>query len=168
MEQNKFLTVFAVYDDDTQAILKEYQDSVINATYSGTQTMNIPFHVTLGSFPIEHEKELIDRIKLACNENFEFDINLSRVGHFNNKVLFIEPEYTEQLMNLHALFDNNYPYGFPYHAHTTIFCGEEQQVIKAKAILTELFESRQAKIVGIQMGEFFPTRMIVARDLQKH
>lgn len=168
MEQNKFLTVFAVYDDDTQAILKEYQDSVINATYSGTQTMNIPFHVTLGSFPVEHEKELIDRIKLACNENFEFDINLSRVGHFNNKVLFIEPEYTEQLMNLHALFDNNYPYGFPYHAHTTIFCGEEQQVIKAKAILTELFESRQAKIVGIQMGEFFPTRMIVARDLQKH
>ena len=168
MEQNKFLTVFAVYDDDTQAILKKYQDSVINATYSGTQTMNIPFHVTLGSFPVEHEKELIDRIKLACNENFEFDINLSRVGHFNNKVLFIEPEYTEQLMNLHALFDNNYPYGFPYHAHTTIFCGEEQQVIKAKAILTELFESRQAKIVGIQMGEFFPTRMIVARDLQKH
>lgn len=168
MEQNKFLTVFAVYDDDTQIILKEYQDSVINATYSGTQTMNIPFHVTLGSFPVEHEKELIDRIKLVCNENFEFDINLSRVGHFNNKVLFIEPEYTEQLMNLHALFDNNYPYGFPYHAHTTIFCGEEQQVIKAKAILTELFESRQAKIVGIQMGEFFPTRMIVARDLQKH
>lgn len=168
MEQNKFLTVFAVYDDETQAILKEYQDSVINATYSGTQTMNIPFHVTLGSFPVEHEKELKDRIKLACNENFEFDINLSRVGHFDNKVLFIEPEYTEQLMNLHALFDNNYPYGFPYHAHTTIFCGEEQQVIKAKAILTELFESRQAKIVGIQMGEFFPTRMIVARDLQKH
>ena len=168
MEQNKFLTVFAVYDDETQAILKKYQDSVINATYSGTQTMNIPFHVTLGSFPVECEKELIDRIKLACNENFEFDINFSHVGHFNNKVLFIEPEYTEQLMNLHALFDNNYPYGFPYHAHTTIFCGEEQQVIKAKAILTELFESRQAKIVGIQMGEFFPTRMIVARDLQKH
>lgn len=167
MEQNKFLTVFAVYDEETQAILKEYQDSVINATYSGTQTMNIPFHITLGSFQVEHEKELIDRIKLACSENFEFDINLSRVGHFNNKVLFIEPEYTEQLMNLHALFDNNYPYGFPYHAHTTIFCGEEQQVIKAKVILTELFESRQAKIVGIQMGEFFPTRMIVVRDLQK-
>ena len=97
----------------------------------------------------------------------QFDITLNKVNHFNNKVLFIEPEVNENLRKLHNLFDNNYADGFPWHAHATIFCGDENQVIDAKNLLMKSFNPIKAKIVGIQMGEFFPTRMILQDELCK-
>lgn len=162
MTQDKFLTVFAVFDDATQRKLKSYQDSVLSLGYSGTQTMDIPFHISLGSFKIEYEQELKTKIKKICSQKNEFEINLIKVSHFGNKVLFIEPESSTKLVELHRLFDGNFADGFPWHAHTTIFCGKEEQVVEAKGYLNNIFDPISAKITGIQMGEFFPTRMIIA------
>lgn len=167
MKKDKFLTVFAVFDDDTQQILKKYQDSILDLGYTGTQTMDIPFHISLGSYPISCEKELIERIKSVCESNSQFDIKLDKVNHFNNKVLFLQPEENVFLRKLHELFDNNYADGFPWHAHATIFCGNESDVQQAKEILTKNFQPLKTNIVSIQMGEFFPTRMIVSKDLCK-
>lgn len=167
MKQEKFLTVFAVFDDDTQQKLKALQDRVLSLGHAGTQTMGIPFHVSLGSFPVEKERELIARIKDACSQNSGFEINLVKVNHFNNRVLFIEPEENKKLRCLHELFDGNYADGFPWHAHATIFCGSEQQVTEAKDCLNEIFNPLTAKIIGIQMGEFFPTRMITEEKFGK-
>lgn len=167
MIQEKFLTVFAVFDDDTQQKLKALQDSVLSLGHKGTQTMGIPFHISLGSFKIEDERELIARIKEVCAQHFEFNINLDKVNHFNNRVLFIEPSENKNLRSLHELFDNNFADGFPWHAHATIFCGSEEQVMEAKQCLNDSFKPIKAKIVGIQMGEFFPTRMIIKQKLCK-
>ena len=167
MKQNKFLTVFAVFDSMTQRKLKILQDEIISLGYSGTQTMDIPFHISLGSFNVECEQELKAKIKEVCSQKYEFEINLTKVNHFGNKVLFIEPENNLKLIELHSLFDGNYADGFPWHAHTTIFCGEEKQVITAKECLNNIFQPINAKITGIQMGEFFPTRMIIAEKLCK-
>lgn len=167
MKQDKFLTVFAVFDEATQQKLKAFQDKVLSLGYPGTQTMGIPFHVSLGSFKVEDERELIARIKEACSQNNEFEIDLSKVNDFNNRVLFIEPKENIMLRRLHDLFDNNFADGFPWHAHATIFCGSEQQVIGAKACLNDIFKPIRAKITGIQMGEFFPTRMIIQEKLCK-
>ena len=167
MKQEKFLTVFAVFDDDTQQRLQALQDKVLSLGYAGTQTMGIPFHISLGSFQVEDEQELIARIKEVCSQHCEFDINLNSVSHFNNLVLFIEPSVNNNLRSLHELFDNNFADGFPWHAHATIFCGSEQQVIEAKQCLNDIFVPTKATIVGIQMGEFFPTRMIIEEKLCK-
>ena len=167
MKQDKFLTVFAVFDDATQRKLKALQDRVLSLGYSGTQTMDIPFHISLGSFKVENEQELKARIKEVCSQKREFEINLNIVNHFNNKVLFIEPKENAELRCLHDLFDNNVADGFPWHAHATIFCGSEEQVIKAKECLYGVFKPIKAKITAIQMGEFFPTRMIIAEKLCK-
>ena len=129
--------------------------------------MDIPFHISLGSFNVEHEQKLIAKIKEICSQKHEFEINLNKVNHFDNRVLFIEPEYNLKLLELHTLFDGNFADEFPWHAHTTIFCGEEEQVIKAKERLINIFQPVRAKITGIQMGEFFPTKMIIAEKLCK-
>ena len=165
MKQDKFLTVFAVFDDTTQRKLKAFQDRVLSLGYFGTQTMDIPFHISLGSFKVECEQELKSKIKEICSQKYEFEINLNKVNHFGNKVLFIEPEYNLKLVELHSLFDGNFADGYPWHAHTTIFCGEEEQVIEAKECLNSIFKPLTAKITGIYMGEFFPTRMIIAEKL---
>ncbi len=167
MKQNKFLTVFAVFDDATQQKLKAFQDRVLSLGYPGTQTMDIPFHISLGSFKVEDEQELKAKIKEVCSQKDGFEINLNKVNHFNNRVLFIEPEENIQLRCLHNLFDNNFADGFPWHAHATIFCGNEEQVIEAKKCLKDIFKPVKAKITGIQMGEFFPTRMITEEKFCK-
>lgn len=165
MKQNKFLTVFAVFDDITQRKLKEFQDKVLSLGYPGTQTMGIPFHISLGSFKVKDEHELKARIKEACSQLSEFEINLIKINNFDNRVLFIEPEDNIELRSLHDKFDGNFADGFPWHAHATIFCGDEEQVIAANKCLTDIFEPIKARITGIQMGEFFPTRMIIAEKL---
>ena len=165
MKQDKFLTVFAVLDSITQQKLKTLQDEVISLGYSGTQTMDIPFHISLGSFKVEYEQELIAKIKNTCSQMHEFEINLNKVNHFGNKVLFIEPEDNLKLYELHSLFDGNFADGFPWHAHTTIFCGKEEQVREATECLNNIFKPATAKITSIQMGEFFPTRMIITEKL---
>ena len=167
MKQDKFLTVFAVFDDATQRKLKTFQDRVLRLGYLGTQTMDIPFHISLGSFKVEDEQELIAKIKEVCSQEYRFEINLSKVNHFNNRVLFIEPEENIQLRCLHDLFDGNFADGFPWHAHVTIFCGSEEQVIETKQCLNDIFKPVKAKITGIQMGEFFPTRMIIEEKFCK-
>ena len=165
MKQDKFLSVFAVFDSNTQKILQSFQDEVCNLGYVGTQTMGIPFHISLGSFNIEEEQELKARIKAVCAQKHEFAINLIKVNHFNHRVLFIEPEESIELKGLHDLFDSNYADGFPWHAHATIFCGSEEQVIKSKEHMNDIFKPFKAKITEIQMGEFFPTRMIIEEKL---
>ena len=167
MKQSKFLTVFAVFDNETQLKLKDFQDKVLALGYPGTQTMGIPFHISLGSFEVEEEDKLKARIKEVCSQNCSFEINLKEVNHFNNRVLFIEPEVNSSLRRLHELFDGNYADGFPWHAHATILCGDEEHVIKAKEFLNGIFSPLKARITGIQMGEFFPTRMIIKEELCK-
>lgn len=167
MKKDKFLTVFAVFDDETQAKLKTLQLNVLSLGYKGTQTMDIPFHISLGSFSVECESELKERIKEICQKTAKFDILLNKVNHFNSRVLFIEPENSDNLNKLHNLFDNNYADGFSWHAHATIFCGEESEVLEAKKMLFKNFSPINAKIVKLTMGEFFPTRMIVEAELEK-
>ena len=135
MKQDKFLTVFAVFDETTQSKLKDFQDSVLSLGYSGTQTMDIPFHISLGSFRVEYEQELKTKIKTICSQKYEFQINLNKVNHFENKVLYIEPENNTKLVELHNLFAGNFADGFPWHAHTTIFCGKEEQVKEALKLM---------------------------------
>lgn len=129
--------------------------------------MDIPFHVTLGSFKVEDEQKLKVKIKEVCSQTYEIEINLNKVNHFNNRVLFIEPEENKKLRDLHDLFDGNFTDGFPWHAHTTIFCGAEEQVIKAKERLNDIFSPIKSMITGIQMGEFFPARMLIQEKLCK-
>ena len=161
----KFLTVFAVFDLQTQSKLKLWQDAVLKKGNCGTQTMDIPFHISLGSFPIECEQELILRIKDICSKKNKFKINLQKVNKFGNSVLFVQPENSEELFYLHSLFDNNYPNGFEWHAHATIFCGEDEEVLLAENVLNGQFEPFTATVTSIAMGEFFPTRMIIDETL---
>ena len=167
MKKEKFLTVFAVFDNETQIKLKHLQDEIFKLGYKGSQTMGIPFHITLGSFPLECESELINRIKETCSKNTQFDITLDKINNFGNAVLFAEPVINESLLNLHNIFNNNYADGLPYHPHATIFCGTEEEFMNAKDLLSKIFQPIHAKIVGIQMGEFFPTRMIIEEELCK-
>ena len=82
--------------------------------------------------------------------------------------MFAEPVVNNELEKLHLQFDSNYANGFDWHAHATLFIDERQDVVdKVKAFAIENFKPIKARIVGVQLGEFFPTRKIMEKDLIK-
>lgn len=168
MASEKFLTVYAVFDDDTQHILYQLQRLILkNNSSKGIQTMDIPFHISLGSFPTSEELMLKNRLCDICASTKSFNIQLNGINHFDNRVVFAEPETNTELIKLHEQFDNNYANGFPWHAHATLFMDNcEDNVNKALMIAAENFTPIQAKIVGLQLGEFFPTRIIESKKFK--
>ncbi|MBD5390627.1 2'-5' RNA ligase family protein [bacterium] len=159
MKKEKFLTVYAVLDDATQEVLSALQKQILMEFPNGTQTMDIPFHISLGSFPVKDKNELICRIANVLDKVSAFDITIDGMGHFNYTVVFAEPMINQDLIQLHELFVGNYADGFDWHPHITLYCGEQEE---GEYILKNYTVPKiQAKIVGIQLGEFFPTNMIM-------
>ena len=156
MNDRKFLTVMAVFDSETQSKLSKIQDYLINNLSSGTQTMGIPFHLTLGSYPIDEIEGVIKRIKDVAHKTNSFDIKLVGYSHFGNRVFFLKPEITDDLVSLRRSFECDYANGFEWIPHATLFCGEEDEIVKAMEIAPHLDFPVSARIVGIELGEFFP------------
>ncbi len=167
VKKDKFLTVFASFDLQSQNKLKKLQNEILKLGWQGTQTMDIPFHISLGSFPVDMADELIERIKKVCLSQKKFDIFLGEIGDFSDKVLFIQPIVNENLLEIQKEFQGNYADGYPWHAHTTIFCGNENEVRNAKEKLSEIFKPIVAEVQFLELGEFFPTKMIYKGELNK-
>lgn len=165
MKEKKFLTVYAVLNEEAQNMLSLLQKDIL-CYYEGTQTMGIPFHISLGSFPVESKDLLMHLIEETCNEFSPFEISFEKVNTFGNKVLFLEPTNHPLITKLHSIFDCNYANGYEFHPHATIFCGTETEVIHAKAILESNFSLVNAWITEIHLGEFFPPNILLKKKLK--
>ena len=157
----------AVFDDSTQEKLTKIQSKIIENVGDGTQTMGIPFHLTLGSYQTEKVDEVIAQIGKVASETKPFEILLIGYDTFSDRVLFLEPTKPQELLNLRKSFECDYANGFDWVPHATLFCGERADVEKAKAYLPELAEPISAKIVGIELGEFFPPKKIIRIDFKE-
>ena len=166
MENKKFLTVMAVFDDKTQERLAQIQSRIIENVGDGTQTMGIPFHLTLGSYPTESEVEVVAQIEKVASGAKPFEVLLVAYNTFSDKVLFLEPTKPQELIDLRKSFERDYANGFEWVPHATLFCGEREDVVKAKSYLPEIKEPISTKIVGIELGEFFPPRKIIRIDFE--
>jgi len=167
MDQKKFLTVMAVLDDETQRLMQKLQQRIISSGMLGTQTMNIPFHITLGSYSPECEKELVKRISEITSNTIEISVSFPRLNTFGNTVLFAEPAVNKDLEHLHLHFDSNYGNGFPWVPHATLFCGQNNEVSKALLLIQSQFQPFHAKITAIESGRFFPAEFLCRYELKK-
>ena len=166
MNDKKFLTVMAVFDDETQEKLAGIQSRIIENVGSGTQTMGIPFHLTLGSYPTDKEREVVAQIEKIASLAKPFEVLLVEYSNFSDKVLFLEPTRPKELIELRKAFECDYANGFDWVPHATLFCYEAYNVIKAKSYLPEICEPIRTKIVGIELGEFFPPKKIIRIDFE--
>ena len=76
MKKEKFLTIYAVFDEETQRKLNKIQQEIEAKYPAGSQTRGIPFHISLGSFPVEEKAALIGRIGKWIEELKPFSIEL--------------------------------------------------------------------------------------------
>ena len=64
----------AVLDSQAQQKLGEIQSDIIEHVGEGTQTMGIPFHITLGSYATDELHAVIELIKKAVENIKPFDL----------------------------------------------------------------------------------------------
>lgn len=155
----QFLTVYAILDERTQSILQSWRSELNNAGIVGTQT-DIPFHISLGSYPTDCADELMSAIDTAAKETAPFPIDLPRLNDFGGRVLFAEPEVCPGILQLRKRFDHDYPTQFPYHPHCTLLMDTPERVERARELLQPLFSPLQAQVVSLELGRFFPANIL--------
>lgn len=163
MKKDKFITVMAVLDDKTQEIMESMAKDMLQQYGPDLKTKGIPYHISLGSYAPEDTEMIVNKIREVAKETKPFEIKILGMNHFGNKVRFLEPELTEDLMNLHIHFDSDYANGYlGWMPHATVYIHEEPKEIELPEELAEKVESvKVAKVVGIELGEFFPAKFIV-------
>lgn len=158
----KFLCVMAGYDEVTE----KYLDSILNELYKvgfvGTQTKNLPQHITLGNFPLEKEAEIKALVKRIAEETVSFDITFNHIGIFGgSNVLFIAPDPNVRLLQLKEHFGDSYD----WTPHTTMLIDEPNKVFEALPIVANKFSAFHGKIERIYIYEFWPTKHLVSLSL---
>ena len=163
MQKEKFITVMAILDDHTQAVFQGIQEELEGKYGVDTKTRGIPYHITLGSYAVEDTQAIVDRIIEVAGKEKAFPIQFAGVNHFGNVVRFAEPVVSEELLALHAHFDNDYANGYPdWMPHATLYINSEPtEIDMTDEIVAKVKGLSEAKIVGIELGEFWPTKKII-------
>lgn len=163
--KDRFLCVMAQYDNETERKLYEIQKALVKAGFVGSQTANLPNHITLGTFELDKEYELKKQIKEVCSNIHKIQTSFNNIGLFGMDVLFIAPSVTQELLNLQDKFDNKYAYGLSWTAHTTMLIDNPDVIQKAIPVVAKNFSPFSGYIESISLYEFWPTRFILEEKL---
>lgn len=148
---DKFLCVLGIFDEQTQQVLEEYQQSILSRGFTGRQTMGIPFHVTLGSFGLEHREELEERLRAL--DMGPVEVYFNHMGLFaGQEVLFLAPDPSHELLVLKEAFSDEKG----WTPHTTMLIDERNRVLAAAEILGRRFQRFSGRITAAALYEFFP------------
>lgn len=89
----QFLTLMAELDENSQKIMFDWYSSLRNAGFIGTQTSGLPFHISLASFSLDKEAEIVEEIHRLAKEFAPVPVHISHIGIFaEGKVLFGAPD----------------------------------------------------------------------------
>ena len=160
----KFLTLMADLDDESQAKMEGWYAKLQEAGFTGTQTKGLPYHFSMSAFPVEKEHEAVLLTKKIASEFSVFHVHISHIGIFpGGRVLFGAPERNRELDALHdACKDPK----VPWTPHVTILIDEPQIIGSALPVLINSFEPFIAKVTRLHLCEFWPTREICTAELR--
>lgn len=162
----QFLTLMADLDDDTQAIMSGWYDSLVKAGFTGTQTPGLPYHISLTSFPPEKEREAVEITRTAAAQFREILVHISHIGLFaGGKVLFAAPERSAGLEALQIACASDTVQQYPWTPHATILIDEPQTVFASLPVLMDSFCPLAGKITRLHLCAFWPTREIMSAEL---
>ena len=165
---DKKIYLLAELDNDTQQTIKKYEKIIYDNGFTGNQTKDIPYHITLGSYSIEYEnylKDLLDKINLKFSE---ISISYSGFGLFKMDVLFLNPCMNKKLIELYDFVKEKSLYKDTDPApHTTLFIDNPENMMKILPKIAGNFEKINGKIKYASLYEFFPIRFIKRTELKE-
>ena len=160
--EDRHLYVVAQYDAETDKKLNDLYQALVDEGFIGTQTQGIPYHITLGTFAVEDEVQVIRRAYEAAKTINAFTMRMAYIGLFGLNVLFVAPAVKCALLDLRNAV---VPGGgtadeFPWVAHTTLLMDEPERIHSAIPVVVKHFEPFRATIESIGIYEFSPERKI--------
>jgi len=160
--EDRRIYLMAQFDKATDRRLADVYGRLVAMGLTGEQTTGIPYHITIGSFAPECEEQVLKRLQSVSLSTKAFDVNLSNIGLFGQRVLFIAPSINTELLNLHDDLIPSEPMIGCHNwvAHVTIFVGSPDEVSAATPIVAQSFSPFPAKIESVAVFEFFPSRFI--------
>jgi len=165
---NKNLYILAELDEGTQKKLKLYEKIILENGLTGKQTKDIPYHITLNSYPLELENSLMDLLDKIEASYKQIDVVYSGFGLFGLNVLYLNPIMNMELLDLFNFTkENNHSESDGFAAHTTLLLDEPENVLKLLPQFVEKSSSTSGKIKYISLYEFFPTRLIKRIELKE-
>lgn len=159
---DNFLCVMAGYDKDTEEYLASIQNALYAAGFTGTHTKNIPQHITLGTYSVDRETELVTLVRRVATETKMFSVSFNHIGIFGgSKVLFIAPDPDRNLLTLKERFGDSRH----WTPHTTMLIDQPDTICAALPIVAEQFSAFVGEVQSIYVYEFWPTRHIISLSL---
>lgn len=163
---NKFLCLLATFDEETTIRLKRLEGNLRDEGFVGRQTTDIPHHITLAYYDTSCEDDVKLLLQDICAKNKSFDLSYNHIGLFGLEVLFLAPDVNNELLELRKncvtdyMKDKN-----EWTAHTTILIDEVENILQALPIVANNFQQLNARVEGVSLYEFFPTRFIAKYSL---
>ena len=162
----QFLTLMADLDEDTQQRLSGWYASLAQAGFRGTQTQGLPYHISLGKFPLDQEEAVRARMQQVSSDFSSIPLHFSHIGLFaGGKVLFCAPERTPQLDALHDACASDASQGYPRTPHVSLLQEEAGMICAALPILLQSFYPFLGSLVRLHLCAFWPAREIASVEL---
>ena len=95
----QFLTLMADLDEESQALMSEWSEHLKKAGFVGKQTPGLPFHISLATFSLDKEQEVICEMQRLAKEFSVIPVHISHIGMFaGGKVLFGAPDMNPPML----------------------------------------------------------------------
>lgn len=163
----EMLTLMADLDEGSQQLMGEWYEKLKAKGFTGVQTPNLPFHISLGCFSLDKESEVINEMKELAERFPAIPVNISHIGLFaGGKVLYAAPDMNPaDLLELRKAIKTETNEQFLWTPHATILIDEAETVQKALPVLVENFRPFMGKVTRLHLCAFWPTREILTLDL---
>lgn len=165
----EFLTLMADFDDKSQLIMSGWYDKLQAQGFTGVQTQGLPFHVSMASFSLDKEQEVVEEMKELAKRFSEIPVHVSHIGLFaGGRILYAAPDMKPaDLLGLRQAIKTETKERFPWTPHATILIDDAKTVQKALPTLVEHFQPFMGRITKLHLCAFWPTREIATVMLSK-
>ncbi len=160
----EILVLMADLDDESQKIMGGWYDKLRAEGFTGVQTQGLPFHISLASFALEKEQEVVNEMKELAEKFTSIPVHISHMGLFaGGKVLYAAPDMNPAgLLDMRQAIKTETKENFIWTPHATIIIDETATIQKALPVLVENFQPFMGKITRLHLCAFWPTREIAA------
>ena len=162
-----FLCLMADLDEEIQKTMSGWYEDLKKEGFTGKQTDGLPYHISLATYPLDMEKELVESIKNIVAEFSKVPVYFSHIGIFpGGTVLFAGPERNPELDKLQEKCQMGVPQQYPFTPHATILIDDPEVVHAALPTVVKDFHPMTGKISRLHLCAFWPTREIAAFELK--
>ena len=165
----EFLTLMADLDDESQLIMSNWYKKLQAEGFSGKQTPGLPFHISLASFSLDKEAQVVNEMNKLAEDFSEIPVNISHIGVFaGGSVLYAAPDMNPAgLLNLRQAIRTETNDKYEWSPHVTVLIDDAETVQKAIPVLVKHFQPFMGRITKLHLCAFWPTREIATVLLGK-